>query len=261
MDDRKQAKAAIVIESLAEADLGPAVTGLIEELHGSARAAFEAEGEAARVFHDGMASGAPGEFLLGSERAGGRREEMRAALDAVDDYADGIVYLLTSNKAKGLRTDSWRRELMTAVQREAEELRLVLTARPVPGGISVDELNRLHLRVCEMLNELPAPSIALNSTDDGPVSCDAMKESDGDGLRGRDKAMALLARHPEWSDLRIAHEAGVSRTSLYRWPEFVKAKEILAEGKSSRPRGRKINGRIECWDKAPSDEGDTSGDS
>lgn len=37
--------------------------------------------------------------------------------------------------------------------------------------------------------------------------------------------LAILAMHPEWSDERIAKEAGVNRTSLYRMEKFMQARK------------------------------------
>jgi hypothetical protein len=67
-------------------------------------------------------------------------------------------------------------------------------------------------------------------------------------------ALAVLQQHPEWSDTRIAKAAGCSRTTLYRWPFYVKARELLASGKKVRPRGSKSkDGVIEAWS---NDEGE-----
>ncbi len=44
--------------------------------------------------------------------------------------------------------------------------------------------------------------------------------------------LTLLFEHPEWNDMRIAKEAGIARTSLYRMQKFVMAKSTLKQGKN-----------------------------
>ncbi len=63
------------------------------------------------------------------------------------------------------------------------------------------------------------------------------------------RALAILTDHPEWSDADIAKAAGCSRTTLYRWERFRKAREILRTGRQLHPRGTKsAEGDIEAWD-------------
>jgi hypothetical protein len=66
------------------------------------------------------------------------------------------------------------------------------------------------------------------------------------------KAVAILIDHPEWSDTRIAHEADINRTTLYKLPKFMEARRLLKEqGKKSLPRGSKDGetGTMEAWEK------------
>jgi len=71
---------------------------------------------------------------------------------------------------------------------------------------------------------------------------------DGPEVSKANLALAILADHPEWSDKKIAEEAGCSRTSLYRWPKYRKAREILKAGKEAIPRGEKsAEGDMEAW--------------
>jgi len=71
-----------------------------------------------------------------------------------------------------------------------------------------------------------------------------------DGLTGEALALAMLVKHPEWSDTKIAKAVGVYRTTLYDWPNFKKAKEVLKEGKKELPRGSKNGdtGDVEAWE-------------
>lgn len=49
------------------------------------------------------------------------------------------------------------------------------------------------------------------------------------------RALGVLAAHPDWTDKRIAAEAGVSRTSLYAWPVYVRARAFARQaGKAHR---------------------------
>jgi NAD-dependent oxidoreductase involved in siderophore biosynthesis len=65
------------------------------------------------------------------------------------------------------------------------------------------------------------------------------------------KAIAVLYEHPEWTDVRIAEEVGCARTTLYKYPKYVAAREFLREaGRKSMPRGRKNSetGTVEAWE-------------
>lgn len=43
-------------------------------------------------------------------------------------------------------------------------------------------------------------------------------------------ALVLLLQHPGWSNVRIAKAAGICARQLYRWPEFLRLRELLREG-------------------------------
>jgi hypothetical protein len=71
-------------------------------------------------------------------------------------------------------------------------------------------------------------------------------------------ALAILMNHPEWTDIQIAKEVGVSRTTLYRWPKYQKSRAALRAGRQDMPRGRKDDGRLEAWDEPTREEDDES---
>lgn len=48
-------------------------------------------------------------------------------------------------------------------------------------------------------------------------------------------ALAALADHPDWSDEQIAELAGCSRSSLYRMPRFVMARQALYRAREDYP--------------------------
>lgn len=70
----------------------------------------------------------------------------------------------------------------------------------------------------------------------------------GDALSGEAKALALLVKHPEWTDTKIAETVGCHRTTLYNWPRFVAARAAMKDGRASTPRGSKYAGDgVESW--------------
>lgn len=64
-------------------------------------------------------------------------------------------------------------------------------------------------------------------------------ESSGIQLKGESKALALLVQHPDWTNKKIAEEVGCSRTTVYKWKNFMSARKAIA---GSIPRGSK-NGK------------------
>jgi len=78
-----------------------------------------------------------------------------------------------------------------------------------------------------------------------------------DDLGPLEHALALLVKHPDWSDTRIAETVKVSRQTLYKpaWSRYRAARAVLKSGKADIPRGSKDeHGNLEAWD------GDTFGD-
>ncbi len=76
----------------------------------------------------------------------------------------------------------------------------------------------------------------------------APEVDEGAAVNKEAMALAILAQHPDWSDAEIARNAGCSRTSLYRWPKYVQAREILEQGKHNLPIGAKgQDGKLEAW--------------
>ena len=71
--------------------------------------------------------------------------------------------------------------------------------------------------------------------------------TEGGGSPKESRAMALLIEHPEWSNTKIAKEAGCSRPSLYRMSRFMAARQTQRAGRSAAaPRGSKYEGRVEA---------------
>jgi len=78
------------------------------------------------------------------------------------------------------------------------------------------------------------------------VSGDIIEKEQQPKLSSRSIALILLKQEPRWTDTRIAKEVGVSRTSLYRWPEYEMLRKLLRK-QWSLPRGSKDkDGRVEA---------------
>ncbi len=69
-------------------------------------------------------------------------------------------------------------------------------------------------------------------------------------LTGESKALALLIQNPEWTKMKIASEVPCARPTLYKWPRFMKACELLESGRHDVPKGTKDreSGIVEAWD-------------
>lgn len=64
------------------------------------------------------------------------------------------------------------------------------------------------------------------------------------------KVLAVLIEHPDWSNTKIAEEAGINRTTLYDYPEFKAARKMQKQNKEKIPRGSKDQvGNVEAVDK------------
>jgi len=68
-------------------------------------------------------------------------------------------------------------------------------------------------------------------------------------LSGEERVMGVLALHPDWTDKRIAEEAGVHVKTLHRYERFKTARRILKDsGREGLPRGFKTeDGDIEAY--------------
>lgn len=90
----------------------------------------------------------------------------------------------------------------------------------------IAELRQIEAAVCRRLADM-----AEEPAEDPPK-----QSSKPDSLSQEEKALAALVAHPEWTDTAIAEHAGCGRTSLYRWPRYVAAREALETGRQDRPR-------------------------
>jgi hypothetical protein len=77
------------------------------------------------------------------------------------------------------------------------------------------------------------------------------KQMAKDNLSPEAKAVATLVDHPEWSHAQIAQAAGCARRSLYRFPKFMRAREVQ---RSSREGARRNGSRNEKRSEGGDDE-------
>jgi hypothetical protein len=155
-------------------------------------------------------------------------------------WRDGIDRLERQAAAATTRCEQYRQQL----DRLARELPQVLPdlwprLQLIEQGARWHELVNFDWHTAlEELRRIEAAA-ATGQTTGGAENPPVSKES---------LALATLAEHPDWSDAKIAQEIGCSRTTLYRWPRFRKARAILREGKRRLPSGTKDkDGNMEAW--------------
>jgi len=77
---------------------------------------------------------------------------------------------------------------------------------------------------------------------------DAMNQRESD-IGPEERALALLVKHPDWTQGKMAQAVGVNRQSLYRFKRYQAAREALQGGRAEIPRGSKDkDGNLEAWD-------------
>jgi len=96
-------------------------------------------------------------------------------------------------------------------------------------------------------------NILLLTNSDGKARDTAKKHEkpklQAEKLSAKAKALATLVEHPDWSNTKIAEAAGISRTTLYDYPEFKAARKMQKQNKEKIPRGRKDQeGNVEAID-------------
>jgi hypothetical protein len=102
---------------------------------------------------------------------------------------------------------------------------------------------------CNANNAAFAMTLALLRSANGTQHAVSAGEPAADQLSAEAKALAVLADHPDWTNTAIAEAAGVVRTSLYRFPRFMQAREVQERERLEKPRGSKgKDGTIEAFD-------------
>lgn len=120
-----------------------------------------------------------------------------------------------------------------------------------PEGIGRYDKDKVVVRIMQAFPSLTRNEILhMNPGELGPwleavadenLEVEQAKPTDpGDCLTSEEKALAALVAHPGWTDTRIASYVGCSRTSLYRWPRYIAAREALESGRQQIPRADQL---------------------
>lgn len=145
------------------------------------------------------------------------------------DFHIGVSPLFCKNCLREIRNDLMQRGLLT-------DARIQLSRQVENLKEPVEEANKKEL--LELVSKLAKSAVSSGEAD--------LENKDSRKLTGRSTAIILLKEHPDWKDNRIAKEAGVNRSSLYRWPEYKLLRQLLLEERSL-PRGSKNkDGSIEA---------------
>lgn len=115
-----------------------------------------------------------------------------------------------------------------------------------------DTRQRLDAEILDLERARRAVAMASKIPPADPPAADDPPAAQDNALELQDRALALLVRHPEWSDSKIAKTVGVSRTTLYKpsWLAYQRARETLRAGKQAMPRGSKDaeTRSVEAWE-------------
>jgi len=125
------------------------------------------------------------------------------------------------------------------------------TARSLQRGRWARKRRWLSL-LADAMEGLPMPKSAQQAAAVG------LNDTDQPSTSKQARALALLLEHRDWTDKQIAEAVPCNRTTLYKWREYVAAREALKQGRQEMPRGYRDpkTGRIEAIEP----EGDTFGD-
>lgn len=106
------------------------------------------------------------------------------------------------------------------------------------------EVGREYYRAIEVDRKMDrASSTSVSSQNDEPK----IEPDSEQFLSGEEKALALLIRHPDWTDKTIAENVPCHRTTLYDWERYRQARKALKSGSTELPRGSKTaNGDMEA---------------
>lgn len=183
----------------------------------------------------------------------------RRATKLKEDLAALYLYCRGQGIADHLKQAAWAVGVLTIEGRE-EIVRLAKGAVARLGGVGESEprvswrdvarlptIDREFLdrtaRQCRFLADLL-------SEQDPPAVKGGDSASDGaPELSAEERALALLVRHPEWTQTKMAEAVGVSRQTLYRFSQYQTAREALESGRTDIPRGFKdADGNLEAWE-------------
>ena len=115
---------------------------------------------------------------------------------------------------------------------------------------------RAHLRVVCGVRDEDLPGLAWATIvrtirkNEPDVPAPSESPDTGTKMTGEEKAVAILAMHPHWSNKQIAKASGVHEKRLYKYEHFKKIREIVKEtGRDSLPHGFKTEeGDMEAYE-------------
>lgn len=125
------------------------------------------------------------------------------------------------------------------------------------GRFEVDyKALRAHLRVVCGVRDEDLPGLAWATIvrtirkNEPDVPAPSESPDTGTKMTGEEKAVAILAMHPHWSNKQIAKASGVHEKRLYKYEHFKKIREIVKEaGRDSLPHGFKTEeGDMEAYE-------------
>lgn len=222
--------------------------GVLNRINSYAKDSFVSEVESRRVFASGVASGSDIEFLIASKRAGNRNADKQAAIAEVADGAQVVARILEAPAANGIGNAEFRYKLSTAARRQAEELAIVLNARPVRGGVSTAEFQRWQEVIDECGQQL-ADSLPLLDEGVLPEPADAATDGKSRAATINEKMLRTMQVNQDshgWSAKKWAEQLGYAKSSVAEtdaWKTLQKMKDAakLAAGATpeDRRRGRK----------------------
>src|SRR3954447_22297560 len=112
-----------------------------------------------------------------------------------------------------------------------------MTTIPMPPAPEPDPDHPLLAAAIAALRGLPLDALADY----------VLFQSDFARWPARRRACFILAANPSFSNARIAALVGVHRSTLYAWPEYLRLRRMLQQGRTP-PRGRADgDGQIEAW--------------
>ena len=140
-------------------------------------------------------------------------------------------------QSEALRTQM--RRSLSAIQAHQKEIR---ASFPKPSSTmkATQPLPDIE-RLVDFVTSRIASDVAKKLNRSGPPANEAAKGHPGSeepALTNEEKAIGLAFAHPEWTDIEIAKEVGVNRTSLYRWPRFMTIRKASREAAKQDYRGR-----------------------
>ena len=110
-----------------------------------------------------------------------------------------------------------------------------------PTDLIVEKTERYAL-ACEVLANIIEAA--------RPIAAPSEADTRPPDLTPEETALALLVKHPDWTDTQIAQTVPCNRRTLYKWERYRQAREALKSGRASTPTGSKDSetGSVEAWD-------------